>query len=325
MTERELLARAADLAAAWMTFPNPRVGCLIVDSQGQVVGQGAHRSAGEAHAEVNALAVAGGRARGGTAYVTLEPCAHTGRTGPCAQALIDAGIARVVIGIADPNPVAAGGAAMLRTAGVDVDFVASPESAAVNESWLLAMREGRPFVTLKLATTLDGRVAAATGVETSISNEASRRRVHELRARVDAVLIGTNTAEIDDPQLNVRTGEVRVQPRRFVMGKRELPGHLWMFTEGLAAEQLRTHDPREALAALHAHQIRHVLVEGGPALARAFLAAGLVDECIWITASKVFGHGPSAIGSPALDAVLSWSRRDTFDVEGDLWSYLRPA
>lgn len=324
MTERELLARAATLAAPWMTFPNPRVGCLIVDSQGQVVGQGAHHAAGEAHAEVNALLVAGERARGGTAYVTLEPCAHFGRTGPCAQALIDAGIARVVIGVADPNPIAAGGAAMLRTAGVDVDFVASPESAAVNEAWLHAMRSGRPFVTLKMATTLDGRVAATTGVETPISNAASRLRVHELRARVDAVLVGTGTAEIDDPRLTVREVAVLVQPRRFVMGHRELPGHLWMFTEGVPAEQLRTQDPVAALAVLHAHQIRHVLLEGGPTLARAFLQAGLVDECIWITAPKVFAAGPSAIGSPALESVHSWSRRETVDVEGDLWSYLRP-
>lgn len=324
MTERELLARAAALAAPWMTFPNPRVGCLIVDAQGQIVGQGAHHAAGQAHAEVNALEIAGERARGGTAYVTLEPCAHFGRTGPCAQALIDAGIARVVFGVADPNPVAAGGAAMLRTAGVDVDFVASPESEAVNEHWLHAMRHDRPFVTLKMATTLDGRVAAAAGTETSISNAASRVRVHELRARVDAILVGTSTAEIDDPRLNVREVETQSQPRRFVMGHRELPGHLWMFTEGVPAEQVRTHDPVEALATLHAHRIRHVLVEGGPSIARAFLEAGLVDECIWITAPKVFETGPSAVGSPGLEAVITWSRRDTVDVEGDLWSYLRP-
>lgn len=324
MTERALLAQAAALAAPWMTFPNPRVGCLIVDSQGQIVGQGAHHAAGQAHAEVNALAVAGERARGGTAYVTLEPCAHMGRTGPCAQALIDAGIARVVIGVADPNPVAAGGAIMLRTAGVDVDFVMSPESRAVNEAWLHAMATGRPFVTLKLATTIDGRVAAAEGVETSISNEATRLRVHQLRARVDAVLVGANTAEVDDPQLNVRALEVPIQPRRFVMGQRELPGHLWMFTEGAPAEQLRTRSPEAALAALHARQIRHLLIEGGPTLARAFLQAGLVEECIWITAPKVFAAGPSAIGAPPLRETLAWNRRETVDVEGDLWSYLRP-
>jgi diaminohydroxyphosphoribosylaminopyrimidine deaminase/5-amino-6-(5-phosphoribosylamino)uracil reductase len=229
-----------------------------------------------------------------------------------------------VIGVADPNPVAAGGAAVLRTAGVDVDFVQSPESMRVNEAWLHSMHHGRPFVTLKLATSLDGRVAGAAGEETSISNQASRQRVHALRARVDAVLVGTNTAEVDDPRLNVRLGEVGVQPLRFVMGERDLPGHLWMFTEGRPAEQLRTRDPHQAVAELHERHIRHLLLEGGAILARAFLEAGLVDECIWITAPKVFGRGPTALGAPPLDAVLGWTRQDTVDVEGDLWNYLRP-
>lgn len=325
MTERELLARAAALAAPWMTFPNPRVGCVIVDAQGQIFGEGAHHVAGQAHAEVNALAVAGERARGGTAYVTLEPCAHTGATGPCARALIDAGIARVVVGVPDPNPIAAGGAVMLRTAGVDVDFIDSVESEEVNEAWLHAMRHARPFVTLKLATTLDGRVAAADGVETAISGPASRQRVHALRARVDGILVGAATAEIDDPHLDVREAEVQRNPLRFVMGERDLPGHLWMFTSGIPAEQLRTHAPALALEQLHARRVRHLLIEGGPTIARAFLEAGLVDECIWITAPKVFGAGPSAMGAPALAQVSHWTRRNTVDVEGDLWSYLRPA
>jgi diaminohydroxyphosphoribosylaminopyrimidine deaminase/5-amino-6-(5-phosphoribosylamino)uracil reductase len=324
VSDAAFLERAAALAAPWMTFPNPRVGCVIVDADGVIVGEGAHHAAGEPHAEANALSMAGGLARGATAYVTLEPHNSFGRTPPCSLALIEAGVARVVIAVAEPNPVAAGGADTLRAAGVAVDFVACPAAEVVNEHWLHSMRAGRPFVTLKLATTLDGRVSAAPGVETSISNAASRRRVHELRARVDAVLVGSGTAVVDDPQLNVREVEAQRQPRRFVMGERELPGHLWMLTAGQAAEQLRTHDPKVALAALHELGIRHLLVEGGPTIARAFLEAGLVDECIWITAPKVFGDGPSAIGAPALDAVMAWQRCDTVDVEGDLWSYLRP-
>ena len=325
VTDRNYLDRAAELAAPWMTFPNPRVGCVIVDAQGAAVGEGAHVAAGSPHAEVVALKQAGARAAGGTAYVTLEPCAHTGRTGPCAAALINAGVARVVIAVADPNPVAAGGAEVLRSAGIDVAFVDAPAARHVNEHWLHAMRHGRPFVTLKLATSLDGRVAAAEGVETRISNDDSRRRLHALRARVDAILIGTNTAVVDDPHLDVREVEVQQQPRRFVMGERELPSDLWMLTSGTAAEQFRTRDPHAVLSALHDRQIRHVLIEGGPTLARVFVEANLVDECVWITAPIVLGSGPSALGEPALDAVHRWSRTETLDVAGDLWSYLRPA
>ena len=322
MNERKVLARAATLAEPWMTFPNPRVGCVIVDARGQTVGEGAHESDGGPHAEIHALRAAGGRAQGGTAFVTLEPCAHIGRTGSCAQALIDAGIARVVFGVADPNPTAAGGAGLLRTAGVDVDFLASPESERVNEAWLHAMRTGRPFVTLKLATTLDGRVAARAGVETRISNDASRRRVHALRSRVDAVLVGSNTALVDDPKLTVRDVPSGHQPQRFVMGQRDLPGHLWMFTSGTPAEQLRTHEPEVALAELQRRSVRHLLIEGGPTVAAAFLALDLVDECIWITAPRVFGAGPT-ISEFLPGSAHNWVRRETVDIDGDLWSYLR--
>lgn len=324
MNEQAHLQRAAALAAAWTPFPNPRVGCVIVDDNGVVVGEGAHRAAGTAHAEVHALEQAGVAAQGGTAYVTLEPCSHTGRTGPCTQALIAAGIRRVIIGSRDPNLEAAGGAEVLSAAGVLVEVVASPESMLVNEHWLHAMTHRRPFVTLKLAASLDGRVAAATGAETAISNAASRVRVHELRSRVDAVLVGTQTAAVDDPQLNVREVSTERQPLRFVMGERELPGHLWMFTSGIPAEQLRSRDPQTVLATLHAREVRHLLLEGGPTVARAFLEAGLVDECIWITAPIVLGQGPSAVGSPGLAEVLTWERAATVDLDGDLWSYLRP-
>lgn len=324
MNDVGFVERAAALAAPWLTFPNPRVGCVIVDASGDVVGEGAHQEVGGPHAEVHALAQAGARARGATAYVTLEPCAHTGRTGPCAAALVEAGIARVVIAVLDPNPTAAGGATLLRAAGVQVDLVPCVAAESVNEHWLHTMRSGRPFVTLKLATGLDGRVAAAPGVETRISNEASRRRVHELRATVDAVLVGTNTAVVDDPELTVRHAAVQRQPQRFVMGRRALPPTLRLLHGETPAIALRTHDPVEALAELHARDIRHVLLEGGPTLARAFVEASLVDECIWITAPVVHGAGPHALGETPLASTILWRRAGVVDVDGDLWSWLRP-
>ena len=324
MTDAELLRRAADLAAPWQTFPNPRGGCVIVDADGAIVGEGAHHAAGGPHAEINALEAAGDRARGGTAYVTLEPCAHVGRTGPCALALAEAGIARVVIGVRDPNPVAAGGSEVLRERGVRVDIVPTEEAASVNEHWLHAMREQRPFVTLKFATSLDGRVAAAVGHETRISGPAATRRVHELRARVDGILVGTNTAIVDDPALTARDVPVQRQPRRFLMGRRELPAGLLAFEGTEPALQLSTHDPAEALAILHSLDIRHLLVEGGPTIARAFVEADLVDELVWITAPVVLGDGPHAMGERLLDRVHRWQRVETLDLDGDLWSRMRP-
>lgn len=323
MNDQAFLTRAADLAAQWMTFPNPRVGCVIVRN-GVIVGEGAHQRDGDAHAEINALALAGDLAQGATAYVTLEPCKHVGRTGPCAQALIDAGIARVVIAVPDPTGDAGGGAAVLHAAGVDVEFVASEPARRVNEHWLHAMEHGRPFVTLKLATSTDGRVAAALGEETQISNAASRRRVHELRARVDGILVGTNTAVIDDPELTVRYAQTDRQPQRFIMGKRALPGSLRAKQSPEPATQLPTHSPHEALAALAERRIRHVLVEGGPTIARAFIEAGVVDEIVWITAPVVLNDGPLALGDTPLDSLRRWQRVYSEDLDGDLWSVLRP-
>lgn len=324
MTDLGFLQRAAALAEPWMTFPNPRVGCVIVDAAGTVVGEGAHHAAGEPHAEINALRMAGEHARGATAYVTLEPHDHVGRTPPCSLALIEAGVARVVIAVPEPNAVAAGGAERLRAAGVTVDFLECAAAELVNEHWLHAMRTRRPFVTLKMATSLDGRIAARTGEETSISNAASRKWVHQLRARVDAILVGANTAIIDDPGLTARDVDVQRQPSRFIMGKRHLPDNLQCLQGESPARQLSTHDPDEVLAMLAALEIRHLLVEGGATVARSFVEAGLVDECIWITAPVVLHQGPHAMGGPGFPAVRSWRRVGTADLEGDLWNYLRP-
>lgn len=323
MNDPHFLDHAAQIAAEWMTFPNPRVGCVIV-RDGVIVGEGAHQRDGDAHAEVNALAIAGDRAAGSTAYVTLEPCKHVGRTGSCAQALIDADVTRVVVAVADPTGRAGGGADVLRSAGITVDFIASDAARSVNEHWLHAMQHGRPFVTLKLATSTDGRVAAAAGVETPISNPLSRRHVHALRSRVDAILVGTNTAIIDDPALTVRDVQTEQQPRRFVMGMRDLPSSLQLFGGPISAEQLRTHDPAVVMRELGDRQIRHVLIEGGPTIARAFIEAGLVDELIWITAPIVLNDGPLALGDAPLVSLRRWNRSFTADYDGDLWSVLRP-
>ncbi|WEV79728.1 bifunctional diaminohydroxyphosphoribosylaminopyrimidine deaminase/5-amino-6-(5-phosphoribosylamino)uracil reductase RibD [Janibacter cremeus] len=214
------MSRAVDLAARALgrTSPNPVVGCVVLDADGRVAGEGLHEFAGGPHAEVNALREAGERARGGTAVVTLEPCRHTGRTGPCTQALLDAGVARVVIAVPDPTGPAGGGAQELRDAGVEVLVGTGREAAEhVNRAWLHAMALARPHVTWKLAATLDGRTAAADGTSRWITGPEARAEVHRLRARSDAVLVGGGTLRADDPHLAVREVTDAVQPLRVVL------------------------------------------------------------------------------------------------------------
>ncbi|WP_037664477.1 bifunctional diaminohydroxyphosphoribosylaminopyrimidine deaminase/5-amino-6-(5-phosphoribosylamino)uracil reductase RibD, partial [Streptomyces aurantiacus] len=218
--EAAAMRRALALATRGLGFtsPNPVVGCVVLDATGETVGEGYHQRAGGPHAEVHALRAAGEKARGGTAVVTLEPCNHTGRTGPCAQALLDAGIARVVYAVADPTPDATGGAATLRAAGVDVEpGLLAEEAETVNTAWLTSVRTGRPHVTWKYAATLDGRVAAADGSSRWITSAASRADVHRLRAECDAVVVGSGTQRADDPQLAVRGIEGAAQPLRVVV------------------------------------------------------------------------------------------------------------
>ncbi|HWJ09510.1 MAG TPA: bifunctional diaminohydroxyphosphoribosylaminopyrimidine deaminase/5-amino-6-(5-phosphoribosylamino)uracil reductase RibD, partial [Nocardioides sp.] len=201
------MRRALALAASpgVPLHPNPRVGCVLLADDGTVVGEGFHHGAGTPHAEVEALRVAGDRARGATAVVTLEPCNHTGRTGPCAQALIAAGVRRVVIAQADPNPLASGGKETLEAAGIDVEAgLLADEAEEVNRAWSFAHRNGRPFVTWKFAATLDGRSAAADGTSRWVSSRAARLDTHRLRGECDVMVVGTNTVEVDDPELTVR-------------------------------------------------------------------------------------------------------------------------
>ncbi|MCW2821108.1 MAG: bifunctional diaminohydroxyphosphoribosylaminopyrimidine, partial [Marmoricola sp.] len=220
--EQRAMRRALELASTpgVPLGPNPRVGCVLLTAQGTEVAEGYHRGAGTLHAEAAALAEAGEDARGTTAVVTLEPCNHTGRTGPCSRALIDAGVNRVVFAQPDPNPVATGGEAALRAAGIDVEFgLMERESRCLNRAWTFALEHHRPFVTWKFATTLDGRSAAADGTSRWITSRAARVDSHRLRAQCDVMLVGTGTVEADDPELTVRDeydGLLAHQPLRAV-------------------------------------------------------------------------------------------------------------
>ena len=278
---------------------NPRVGCVIVDTDGIVVGEGFHRGAGTAHAEVVALGRAGSRARGSTAVVTLEPCRHTGRTPPCTMALLDAGVARVVFGLADPTAIAGGGGEDLRRQGIEViSGVLAEECAAVNREWLHVQRNHRPFVTAKTAMSLDARVADASGGPTAITGAAARAWVHRLRESVGAVLVGTRTVVIDDPRLTARGPNDEAlarQPLRVVMGRSDIPEAAALRRAPGRWLQVRSRDPHAVLRELARHDVHHVLLEGGPTILRAFLDAGLVDEACWFIAPVLLGGGPFAL------------------------------
>jgi diaminohydroxyphosphoribosylaminopyrimidine deaminase/5-amino-6-(5-phosphoribosylamino)uracil reductase len=272
------LERALELAEGGRgtTHPNPVVGAVLV-RDGEVVGEGWHERKGGPHAEIVALDAAGERARGATAYVTLEPCAHHGSTPPCADALVAAGVAKVVAGSSDPNPEAAGGLDVLRAAGVEVELVDSFAALAQNEAWRTWVSTGRPFVTLKLALTLDGRVTAPGS--RWISGEESRRRVHELRAQVDAVAVGMGTVRADDPELTARDVGAARQPRRLVFGR------------GPSKLEVRAGPLDEELRALAAEGVQSLLLEGGPTLAASFLRADLVDKLMFFYAPRIAGEG----------------------------------
>lgn len=354
------MRRAVMLAARGLgsTRPNPVVGCVILDASGHEVGAGYHERAGGPHAEVHALRQAGVLARGGTAYVTLEPCNHTGRTGPCAQALIEAGVTRVVYAVADPNPQAGGGADTLRAAGVTVERgLLADEAEAGNAAWLTSVRLGRPWVRWKYAATLDGRIAAADGTSRWITSAESRADVHRLRAEADAVLVGSGTARADDPHLAVRvvadTSTAAPQPLRVVVdteaaavkpGARVLDGAaptLIAVAEDAAAGHLDGVDvvrlPRAAdgrglavpalLAALHARDVRSVLLEGGATLAGAFAAEGAVDEVVGYLAPVLLGAGPTALGNAGITTIADALRlhvTDTTRIGPDLRITARP-
>lgn len=300
--EHDAMRRALVLAATpgVPLGPNPRVGCVLLAPDGRTVAEGFHRGAGHPHAEVEALTLAGEAARGATAVVTLEPCDHTGRTGPCTSALREAGVRRVVVGVADPDPVAAGGARALERAGVEVEVgVLEEEARRLNRAWLFGVEQGRPLVTWKLATTVDGYSAAADRSSRWITSAPARRDVHRLRGESDVVLAGTGTVETDDPELTVRDADdvvVAHQPLRAVMGQRAIGEDRRVRNDRAATILLVTRDPREALDRLWQLGRRHVFLEGGPTLAAAFVRAGLVDEAVAYVAPVLLGAGQRAVG-----------------------------
>jgi diaminohydroxyphosphoribosylaminopyrimidine deaminase/5-amino-6-(5-phosphoribosylamino)uracil reductase len=327
--DRRMMARALELAARGVgqVSPGPLVGCVIADGEGEVVGEGFYLYERVKHAETLALEEAGARARGGTAYVSLEPHAHTGRTPPCTEALVRAGVARVVAPVEDPNPLVSGkGFATLRAAGVEVSVgLLARESERLNEKYFHALRRGRPFVHLKLATSLDGRIATRTGDARWITGAEARARVQRLRHESDALLVGAGTAEKDDPLLTDRSGLARHRPllrvvlderlglapaSRLALTARETP--VVVFTSessdagrvaalaGLGVEVVRLpsggRDASAVLAELHRRRVQGLLVEGGANVAGAFLRAGLVDKVSFFVA-------PLILGGDALGAV----------------------
>lgn len=352
------MRRAVQVGAAGTRAvrPNPRVGCVLVQG-GAEIASGFHAVCGGPHAEVVALAVAGQRAVGATAYVTLEPCNHHGRTGPCVQALLRAGVARVVYGAADPHPQAQGGAAALRQAGVAVAGpVLNGECRQLAEVFFANVAQGRPFVQLKLAATLDGRIAAADGTSRWISGPDSRAQVARMRQEADAILIGSSTALHDNPRLDLRAlGQPDAGPLRVIADRRgRMAGadpallHLgdgrptlictanagadWQAWRDRGAEVAAfAGDHRwlaQVLADLLRRGVHHLLCEGGGQLAAALVGAGCVDRIDWCAAPKILGSGVPAIGPLGIGTMaeaVPWRWCTAEMAGGDVWLTARPA
>ncbi|MFL6090346.1 MAG: bifunctional diaminohydroxyphosphoribosylaminopyrimidine deaminase/5-amino-6-(5-phosphoribosylamino)uracil reductase RibD [Aeromicrobium sp.] len=303
--EAAMRAAIAAAAATHRTLPNPRVGCVLLAPDGSTIAVGAHLGAGLPHAEIEALQQAGEAARGATAVVTLEPCNHTGRTGPCTKALIDAGVARVVFAQADPTAEAGGGAAVLSAAGVDVvGGLLEAEAAQLNVEWTYAVAHGRPFVTWKYAATMDGLSAAPDGSSKWITSAEARRDVQLFRAEADAIMAGTGAVLADDPRLTVRDAEdlplpYAQQPLRVVVGETRIPSYFRVFDRTAPTLLIQSRDPEVVLTKLVDNGIRHVWLEGGPRLAGGFWNAGYVDRVIGYIAPAMLGSGRAALEGEA--------------------------
>jgi diaminohydroxyphosphoribosylaminopyrimidine deaminase / 5-amino-6-(5-phosphoribosylamino)uracil reductase len=325
----QLAVEQADLVKG-KTYPNPPVGAVILDRDGQVVGVGGTQRTGGAHAEVMALRRAGRLAVGGTAVVTLEPCNHHGKTPPCVDALIDAGVASVIYAVGDPNPVAAGGAARLAAAGIDVIGDVQTDLVTVGplREWLHKQRTGLPHVTWKYATSIDGRSAAADGSSQWITSEAARADVHRRRAIADAIVVGTGTVLADDPTLTARLPDGSLtdrQPMRVVVGMRDIPSEAQVLNDDSRTMVIRTHEPAEVLRALSDRT--DVLLEGGPTLAGVFLRAGVIDRILAYVAPILLGGPITAVddvGVPSIARALRWRYDGVERVGPDLLLSLVP-
>lgn len=299
--ERDAMRRALDLALRGPRGVNPQVGAVILSPDGEILAEGWHRGAGTAHAEVDALSkLAPGAARGATAIVTLEPCNHHGRTGPCAVALIEAGVSRVAFAVADPNTVSSGGAERLRAAGISVEEgLLQHDGEALLASWLEVQRLGRPHVTVKWAQSLDGRIAASDGSSKWITGPAAREDVHRRRARADAIVAGIGTVLADDPALTARAADGSLldrQPTPVVLGTREIPADAAVRRHPRPVLQYDGHSLPDVLRELRDRGVQRVFVEGGPTIASAFVREGFADEVLAYVAPVLLGGDRLAIG-----------------------------
>lgn len=328
--ERRAMARALELAVQGPRGLNPQVGAVLLSPDGDVLAEGWHRGAGTPHAEVDALSkLSPGAAQGATAVVTLEPCNHTGRTGPCALALIEAGVSRVVYALDDPGAVSGGGAERLRAAGVSVESGEQADAAhELIDGWLTAQRLGRPHVTVKWAQSLDGRAAAADGTSQWITGAEARADVHRRRAAADAIAVGTGTVLSDDPALTARDGAalLEAQPVPVVIGTRATPEDAAVRNHPQIPLFYATHDLSAVLADLHARGIQSVFVEGGPTLASAFVAAGFADRILAYIAPVLLGGERLAltdIGVASIDAARRLAVDEWLPLGADLLAIAR--
>jgi diaminohydroxyphosphoribosylaminopyrimidine deaminase/5-amino-6-(5-phosphoribosylamino)uracil reductase len=331
-THLAFMQRAIALSenALGRTAPNPIVGAVIVGADGSVIAEGFHdRQKSADHAEVVALKIASDRAAGSTMYVTLEPCNHTGTTGPCTQAIIDAGIATVVYAVADPNTVAAGGAAVLKSAGIEVVAgVGADEATHSNRAWLTKVTKGRPFITWKVAATLDGKVAASDGTSKWITNEASRADVQKVRRGADAIMVGTQTVIADDPHLIPRDGLAGNNPLRIVCGTQELPKGAQVFDGAAPTKVIASKDLKVIAFEISATGANHILLESGPTLATALLQAGMLDELMIYQGASVLGAGKSFVadlGITTVESAIRMARISTETFGDDVKSVYRIA
>jgi diaminohydroxyphosphoribosylaminopyrimidine deaminase/5-amino-6-(5-phosphoribosylamino)uracil reductase len=312
------------------TAPNPIVGAVIIDAQGNLISEGFHdRITNNDHAEVVAIKAAGNRTQGATIVVTLEPCNHIGKTGPCTQAIIDADISTVVFAVNDPNAIASGGADKLRAAGITViDGVLKEEAALANRAWLMKIKKNRPFFIWKVAATLDGKVAATDGTSKWISNETSRADVQTLRRQSDAILVGTNTVITDNPHLIPRGNfpGYRSNPMRIICGEQELPSDANIFDDAATTKVVKTRDLDLLIEKLNESGINQVLVEAGPTLASAMLDHCLMDELVMYQAPSLLGSGKSFFTFGEESTIENQLRMDHISTEvldGDVKSVYR--
>ena len=294
--------------AAFVSAGNPRVGCVITDADGTIIAVGAHLGGGTPHAEVIALTKAGASARGAHVYVTLEPCSHTGRTPPCTEALIAAQVASVTYVVPDPGEVSGGGARLLAGAGIRVQQVEHAGAEHLTRVWCHVQRHGRPYVIGKCAMSLDGRVAQASGAPWPLTSGTTNHQAHDLRASVDAIVVGTGTVLADDPALSARDASGAMhpaQPRVYVVGERAVPSTAQVHAREL--RQITSRSVTDAMASMRADGVETVLLEGGPTLLGAWIAAGVVDELRWSISPVLIGAGPraaSATPSPPVSVRL---------------------